>query len=118
MDAGTSPPRAGGRGATATDTIGKLVETPDKNGAYPRLTEDQIARLQAEGEVRATQVGETLFREGDVHYDFCVVLVGKVAVVDGYEGPDERVIAVHGPRRFLGELGLLTGQAAFFTTVV
>ena len=25
---------------------------------------------------------------------------------------------MHGPRRFLGELGLLTGQAAFFTAVV
>ena len=42
---------------------------------------------------------------------------GKVAVVAGYGG-EERLIAVHGPRRFLGELGLLTGQAAFFTAVV
>lgn len=114
MDAGMSPPR----GAAAPDTIEQLVETPDGDGAYPRLTEQQIARLQAVGEVRATQVGDTLFREGDVNYDFCVVLAGKVAVVDSYEGPEERLIAVHGPRRFLGELGLLTGQAAFFTTVV
>ena len=35
----------------------------------------------------------------------------------GYGG-DERLIAVHGPGRFLGELGLLTGQAALFTAVV
>ena len=28
------------------------------------------------------------------------------------------MVAVHGPRRFLGELGLLTGQVAFFTNVV
>ena len=28
------------------------------------------------------------------------------------------MIAVHGPGRFLGEVGLLTGQAAFFTAVV
>ena len=114
MDAGMSPPPAGGRGAAPPDTL----ETPDRDGAYPRLTEEEIARLQAEGEVRATHLGEILFREGDVNYDFCVVLAGKVAVVDAYESPEERVIAVHGPRRFLGELGLLTGQAAFFTTVV
>ena len=35
-----------------------------------------------------------------------------------YGQPDERLIAVHGPRRFLGELSLLTGQPAFFTAVV
>ena len=46
-----------------------------------------------------------------------VVLDGKVTVVSGYGG-EERMIAVHGPRRFLGELSLLTGQAAFFTAVV
>jgi thioredoxin reductase (NADPH) len=41
-----------------------------------------------------------------------------VAVIDGYRYPDERLVAVHGSRRFLGELGLLTGQAAFFSAVV
>jgi thioredoxin reductase (NADPH) len=46
------------------------------------------------------------------------VLDGMVSVVDGYGSADERLIASHGPRRFLGELGLLTGQAAFFTAVV
>jgi thioredoxin reductase (NADPH) len=117
MDADMSPP-ASARGTAPQHTIEQVVETPDRDGAYPRLTEDQIARLQAEGEVRDAHLGETLFREGDVNYDFCVVLAGKVAVVDGYESPKERVIAVHGPRRFLGELGLLTGQAAFYTTVV
>ena len=58
-----------------------------------------------------------LFREGDERYDFYVVLEGLVAVVAGYGG-DERLLAVHGPGRFLGELGLLTGQAALVTAVV
>ncbi len=58
-----------------------------------------------------------LFREGDRNYDFFVILAGKVAVVSGYGG-EETLIAVHGPGRFLGELGLLTGQAALFTAVV
>jgi thioredoxin reductase (NADPH) len=93
-------------------------ETPDSDGAYPRLTEGQISRLQAQGERRPTEVGEVLFKEGDESYDFYVVLDGMVSVVDCYGCADERLIAVHGPRRFLGELGLLTGQAAFFTAVV
>jgi thioredoxin reductase (NADPH) len=95
-----------------------LVETPDTHGAFPRLTEDQIASLARHGERRATQPGEVLFREGDEQYDFFVVLEGKVAVFSGYGRADQRQIAVHGPGRFLGELSLLTRQAAFFTAVV
>jgi thioredoxin reductase (NADPH) len=94
-----------------------LTETPDTHGAYSRLTDAQIAKLDHEGERRATSRGEVLFREGDPAYDFHVVLDGKVAVVDP-DADGERLIAVHGPRRFLGELGLLTGQAAFFTAIV
>src|SRR4051812_14804577 len=73
--------------------------------------------LAQHGERRPTQRDEVLFREGDDRYDFFVVLAGKVAVVSGYGG-QERLIAVHGPGRFLGELSLLTGQAALFTAVV
>jgi thioredoxin reductase (NADPH) len=94
-----------------------LPETPDHDGAYPRLNDDQLARLSAVGRTRPTTTGEILFREGDEDYDFIVVLEGKVAIIQG-EGDDQRLIAVHGPRRFLGELGMLTGQAAFFTAVV
>jgi thioredoxin reductase (NADPH) len=94
-----------------------LPETPDHDGAYPRLDDEQLARLKAAGRTRPTTPGEILFREGDEDYDFFVVLEGKVAIVQG-EGDDQRLIAVHGPRRFLGELGMLTGQAAFFTAVV
>ncbi|WP_035127346.1 FAD-dependent oxidoreductase [Conexibacter woesei] len=94
-----------------------LPETPDHDGAYPRLDDEQLARLAPAGRTRTTRAGDVLFREGDEDYDFVVVLEGRVAIVQG-EGDDERLIAVHGPRRFLGELGLLTGQPAFFSAVV
>ena len=42
-------------------------------------------------------------------------LNGKVAVVESYGSPDHQVVGVHGARRFLGEISLLTGQAAFVT---
>jgi thioredoxin reductase (NADPH) len=95
-----------------------LLETPDGDGAFPRLSDEQIQRLSGRGERRRVQAGEVLVREGDERYDFFVVLEGKVAIVHGNGGCDERLIAVHGPGRFLGELSLLTGQAAFFTAVV
>jgi thioredoxin reductase (NADPH) len=99
-------------------TTDRLVETPDRDGAFPRLSEKQLARLEAEGERRRTQPDEVLFREGDEDYDFHVVLDGLVAVFSDYGGEQERLIAVHGRGRFLGELGLLTRQPAFFTAVV
>ncbi|MCW3005008.1 MAG: cyclic nucleotide-binding protein [Conexibacter sp.] len=93
------------------------VETPDHDGAYPRLTDEQIGTLARFGTRRRTRAGEVLFHEGDERYDFYVVLAGTVAIVQDY-GRQNRLIAVHGPGRFLGELSLLTGQAAFFTAVM
>jgi thioredoxin reductase (NADPH) len=94
-----------------------LRETPDPYGAYPRLSEAQIEILSDHGVRRHTRPGDVLYREGDLTCDFYVVLDGKVMIVEGY-GEEERLLSVHGPGRFLGELNLLTGQAVFTTAVV
>jgi len=94
-----------------------MDEPADRHGAFPRLNEDQRAQLRELGEVRAVRPGEVLFDEGDAGYDFFVVESGTVAIVEGY-GQENRVIAVHGPHRFLGELGLLTGSPAYLSAVV
>lgn len=92
-------------------------ESSDATGAFPRLSAAQIDTLAGSGERRATQPGDLLFREGDPECDFYVVLEGKVAIVDTEDG-EERVIGVHGPGGFLGELNLLTGQPVFVSAVV
>ena len=94
-----------------------LTETPDPCGAFPRLSSEQIAALSNVGERRRVNDGDILYREGDGNGGFFVILAGKVAVAEESEG-DERVVGVHGPRRFLGELGLITGQAVFVTAIV
>jgi thioredoxin reductase (NADPH) len=94
-----------------------LPETPDTTGAYPRLSEAQVQALAAQGRRRSTRPGDVLVRAGDVGYDLIVILDGAVATIDDVDG-EERVIAVHRSGRFLGELGLLTGQPAFFSAVV
>jgi thioredoxin reductase (NADPH) len=93
-------------------------ETPDLNGVFPRLSDAQLANIAAHAERRPTRVDDVLYREGDVDYDFYVVAAGKVAIISDYGAADESVFAVHGPGRFLGELSLITGQAALFTAVV
>ena len=91
-------------------------ETPDAVGAFPRLTDDQVASLETGGTRRSVRAGEVLIREGAPSNDFFVILTGKVAVIDEGDGDGERrILRVHGPGRFLGELGLLEGQVAFFT---
>jgi thioredoxin reductase (NADPH) len=96
---------------------GELPETPDLQGAFPRLSEDQIDTLAAHGERRTTRPDEVLFGEGERCDEFFVILSGKVATVQGF-GHDARIIRVHGAGRFLGELGLLEGQPAFSSALV
>ena len=93
------------------------AETPDTHGAYPRLSDAQIAALAALGQRRSVQPDEVLFREGERDCDFFVVLAGTVAVVEGRGTPEEHVISVHGHGRFLGELSLLTGEGSFYAAV-
>ncbi|MFD8382750.1 FAD-dependent oxidoreductase [Streptomyces sp. NPDC059679] len=91
-------------------------ETPDLYGAFPRLTEEQIGSLAEHGRRFPVEPGEVLIREGERAAEFLVVLSGSVAVVEDFGGPGERVLRVHGQGRFLGEVGLLSGQVAFTTT--
>jgi thioredoxin reductase (NADPH) len=103
--------------ATAEPLGAGMPEPIDRNGAFPRLTDEQRDRLRAVGHARAVTSGEVLFRDGDPGYDFFVVESGAVAVVEGY-GHENRVIAVHGPHRFLGEINLIAGSPAYLSAVV
>ena len=92
-------------------------ETPDRDGAFPRLADEQLARLRALGRVRRVEAGEILFAEGDQGSDFFIVESGSIAIVQGY-GKENRVMAIHGPRRFTGELSMITGQRLYLAGVV
>jgi thioredoxin reductase (NADPH) len=91
-----------------------LEETPDLHGAYPRLSPEQVQALAALGERHEVRAGDVLYGEGDTSCDFFVVLEGKVTVVES----SGCIVAVHGPGRFVGELGLLTGQPVFLMAIV
>jgi thioredoxin reductase (NADPH) len=100
------------------EPLGVGIEEPENlHGAFPRLDDQQRALLLALGHMREVEPGEVLFRDGDASYDFFVVESGAVAIVQGY-GRENRVVAIHGPHRFLGELNLLTGGRVYLTAVV
>jgi thioredoxin reductase (NADPH) len=95
---------------------GDQPETPDISGAYPKLTDEQLLTLSRYGGRRSVPRGTVLYCEGDQDCGFFVVLKGKVAVVQE-TAAEPRLIAVHGPGRFLGDLALLTGQTVLVTAV-
>jgi Na+:H+ antiporter, NhaA family len=96
-----------------------LEETPDSHGEFPRLTDAQRAVLAKHGTRRTVTAGDVLFREGDPGYDFHAVLAGRVAVVEDLGRTSQRVVAVSGAGRFLGELNLLDeDQPVYLSAVV
>jgi thioredoxin reductase (NADPH) len=90
---------------------------PDTRLVRPRLSNDQLAILQQYGTVEPATVGQVLFAAGDPSYDLIVLLEGTVEVSVVYDNKSWP-IAVAGPRDFLAELNLLTGQRVYFTGVV
>jgi len=105
----------GTEGEEAPLVLEGLEETPDDRRALPRLSHSHIATLARHGEMRRVATGEPLFDDGASGH-FVVVLDGMIAMIEGY-GRENRVRTVHGPGRFLGELGILSGESMLLTAV-
>ncbi|WP_299953069.1 Na+/H+ antiporter NhaA [uncultured Modestobacter sp.] len=92
---------------------GRFEESPD-DGSTPRLSDEHLSAFQRAGRRVRAERGQVLLRSGAAEYDFFVILSGAVAIVegplDGLDGAPPRVVAVHGPGRFLGGLNQLAGQ--------
>ena len=86
-------------------------------GRSPALDAAQIEVLRRYGSEQPVAAGDVLFADGDETYDLIVVLAGEVQIVEHYGQPGQTVIATYGPSRFLGEIGLLTGQRVYLSAV-
>jgi thioredoxin reductase (NADPH) len=98
--------------------VAAIEEAFERDEAFPRLSDDLIAPLDAVGVRRPLTAGEILFNAGDRDSAFYVVLSGRVAIIDAYGTKKERVLGVHEAHRFVGELSLVTGQPTYTTAVV
>jgi thioredoxin reductase (NADPH) len=81
---------------------------------FPRLTDAQIERIKAHGQVRRVEAGETLLAQGDSARIF-VVTAGSVETVRGV-GEAEEIIVVHGVGSFTGEMAILSGRRGLART--
>lgn len=86
---------------------------PDPNDPYsreaqifPRLNDDQIARLSDYGRSESLDDGTYLFERGQRGVDFFLVLEGQVEIIDRKADGEGAIITTHGERQFTGELDL------------
>ena len=77
--------------------------------AFPVLTPTQIDRIRPLGHIRGVQSGETLYKPNDSAVPLFVVLSGQMEVLrptlDG-----ERLVVIHNPGCFTGEMTMIAGQ--------
>jgi thioredoxin reductase (NADPH) len=85
--------------------------TPLPDEMYPKLSEEQIARLAHAGVRREYPADELIFDQGAIGRSFYVVLKGGLEVV--LPSPSgERYVRRHQPGDFTGELDMLSGRPA------
>jgi thioredoxin reductase (NADPH) len=99
------------------DPPGASAETSDVHGGHPRLSDEQITGLARHGDTRATTAGTVLYEADDGALDLFVIVAGLVEEVVELDG-ERRVLGVHGPGHFLGELGLAAGEVTYATAIV
>jgi thioredoxin reductase (NADPH) len=76
---------------------------------WPVLTDLEIDRARPYGRVRKGELGEILYRPGDVGASCFILLSATVQIVQpSIEG--ERLITNHYPGTFTGEAGMIAGQ--------
>jgi thioredoxin reductase (NADPH) len=89
----------------------------DENEAAPRLPAADIDMFRQLGSAREVAADEYLYREGDLTYDFFVLVFAEVDIVVAVDD-EERVLAHHDAGRFLGEFNMLSGLRVFVSARV
>jgi thioredoxin reductase (NADPH) len=80
---------------------------------FPKLTAEQIDRIAAHGHRRRTAALEVLVEAGEPNVPWFVVVEGRLDIIRR-EGPNELLVASHGPGQFSGEANMISGRRALF----
>jgi thioredoxin reductase (NADPH) len=82
--------------------------------AFPVLGRSHLDALASRGHLRTVRAGEVLFAEGDRNFCFYLVVEGAIAIVEDSRG-DERLVRLHLPGEFTGDVDMLSGRRALIT---
>src|SRR5476649_1045927 len=78
--------------------------------AFPKLDDRQISQLAPLGQPRKLRRGDILFKAGQRDLGLTVIINGELEAFETRDGK-ELILATPGPRDFVGDLALLTGNA-------
>src|SRR4051812_12581821 len=99
-----------------TDARGNTIATRGAQ-AFPRLTDDELARLARFGEPRSYRAGEAVARVGHVPPGLQLILSGRLEVTQHDGGGQRAPIIVHERGDFTGELAQLSGRPSLVDAV-
>ena len=98
---------------TVADTLLKSLGSDFRwELAFPDLTEDMVARLEAYGNQESFPAGAVLYTHGDRKIDMFVILEGEVEIYLPSTENDAKVFARYRKHNFTGEFNLLNSQGA------
>jgi len=86
-----------------------------QEAAFPELTSAELALVKPLATAREYADGEAIFRAGQADIDLVIVESGQVEIRNPTDG--QRVIAVHEPGGFAGDIDLLTRRPVIVTAV-
>ncbi len=78
--------------------------------AFPKLDDRQLALLAQLGRARTLRRGDMLFSAGERDLGLTVVISGELEAFETRDGA-ELILATPGPRDFVGDVAVLTGNA-------
>jgi thioredoxin reductase (NADPH) len=88
----------------------------DRQMAFPRLDDAEIAALQTVGTIRHLRDGQPLFEAGARRGGFFVVLAGAVEIIDR-SGDAPQTVTVHQPGEFTGDIDVLSRRRPVVSAV-
>lgn len=91
-----------------------MLHDPNKITLFPRLSSEDIGHLVPHGRELWLDPGDVLFAEGDPSYHFFVVLEGQIKITKRV-GAEDKVLTIHQPGEFTGEISMMTGSPAIAT---
>jgi thioredoxin reductase (NADPH) len=86
------------------------MDKPGLEHAFPTLTAEQVARIDAHGRRRSTSRGDVLVEVGD-RASFFVIVSGEFQVLRAAD-PAAALIVTHRAGQFSGEANMITGRRA------
>lgn len=87
-----------------------MLHDPNETRLFPKLPAEVLQEMKQHGTEIDLNGGEVLFSEGD-SYNFYVVLEGEIQITKLVSG-ETKLLTIHRPGEFMGELSMLTGSAA------